>query len=141
MIDWGSAEFEPSFWLGEILYWESITKNPKDLSRAAYPGPGTMTEFLKKVIVNKLGMLGINPEMWVSEKFSEKERKRRERTRKKVTQISIEDDANDDAANDDDGGALEQEEAANRNNRNETFAAEHNFEEFDDSPNISHKWP
>ena len=86
-VKWGYAEFEPSFWLGELWDWQSITKHPKDLSRASYTGPGNITEFLKKVVINKLGMLGINPEMWINEKFTDKEKKRRERTRKKSLQI------------------------------------------------------
>ena len=44
-----------------------------------------MTDFLKKVVANKLAMLGINPDMWVSDKFTEEEKQRRGRTRKKST--------------------------------------------------------
>ena len=137
-IKWGHAEFEPSFWLGEVWDWQSITKHPKDLSRASYTGPGNMTEFLKKVVMNKLGMLGINPDMWISEKFTDEEKKRRERSRKKVTANPIEDDINSDGGNDVDADVVDQEEASNQNVMNETFAAEHNLEDFDESPNISH---
>ena len=81
-------------------------------------------------------MLGINPDMWISEKFTDEEKKRRERSRKKVTANPIEDDINSDGGNDVD--VVDQEEASNQNVMNETFAAEHNLEDFDESPNISH---
>ena len=89
-VKWGDPDFEPSFWLGEIWDWEEVVKHPKDLKRSAYSGPGIMTDFLKKVVKNRLSMLGINPDMWVSKSFGEEERKRRERSRKKSTPSAIE---------------------------------------------------
>ena len=89
-VKWGDPDFEPSFWLGEIWAWEEVIKHPKDLKRSAYTGPGIMTDFLKKVVKNRLNMLGINPDMWVSESFGEEERKRRERSRKKSVPSAIE---------------------------------------------------
>ena len=84
-VKYGYPEFEPSFWLGDLWEWESVVKHPKDLTKASYTGPGNMTDFLKKVVANKLAMLGINPDMWVSDKFTEEEKQRRGRTRKKST--------------------------------------------------------
>ena len=49
-----------------------------------------MTSFLKKVVVNKLDMLGINPDEWIPKHFTETEKKRRERTRKNSTPNIVE---------------------------------------------------
>ena len=49
-----------------------------------------MTEYLKMVVVKKLDMLGINPEMWISKQFTEADKKKRERTRKKSTPSIVE---------------------------------------------------
>ena len=42
-----------------------------------------MTQFLKKVVKNRLDMLGINHNNWVDESFSEEERTKREKSKKK----------------------------------------------------------
>ena len=89
-VKFGHRDFEPSFWLGNIWPWSSVYKHPKDLRKEDYEGPGTLTEYLKDVVRNRLDMLGINPEMWVTEKFGEKERKKRERNRKKNEPIPVE---------------------------------------------------
>ena len=74
---------------GEFWDWEEVVKHPKDLRRSAYSGPGIMTDYLKKVVRNRLSMLGINPDMWVSKSFGEEERKRRERSRKSLLHLLL----------------------------------------------------
>ena len=89
-VKFGNVDFEPSFWLGEVWGWHNVKKHPKDLTKADYGGPGNMTEYLKKVVINKLGMLGINHMEWVSKQFGEDDRKRRERNRKKSNPLEVE---------------------------------------------------
>ena len=89
-VKFGNNDFEPSFWLGDIQGWANVDKHPKDLTKASYTGPGNMTEYLKMVVVKKLDMLGINPEMWISKQFTEADKKKRERTRKKSTPSIVE---------------------------------------------------
>ena len=88
-VKFGKPEFEPSFWLGDIWAWEDVTEHWKNLTRSHFPGTGTMTEFLKKVVKNRLGMFGINHKMWVDEAFGKDARKRRERNRKKSVPSDI----------------------------------------------------
>ena len=66
-VKFGNADFEPVFWLGDrALGWHNVKKHPKDMTKGDYTGPGNMTEYLKKVVINKLDMLGINPMEWVN---------------------------------------------------------------------------
>ena len=65
-MKFGNVDFEPSFWLGDIWEWHNVKKHPKDLTKGDYKGPENMTECLKKVVINKLDMLGINPMEWVN---------------------------------------------------------------------------
>ena len=82
-VKFGHPDFEPTFWLGELWAWQEVIKHPNNLPRFAYTGPGNMTQFLKKVVKNRLDMLGINHNNWVYESFSEEERTKREKSKKK----------------------------------------------------------
>ena len=135
-VKYGYPEFEPSFWLGDLWEWESVVKHPKDLTKASYTGPGNMTDFLKKVVANKLAMLGINPDMWVSDKFTEEEKQRRERTRKKSTPSILEAAIVDGAGDTDESTGMDDEEADANDAMNETFAAEENLYSLG-TPNVS----
>ena len=73
-VKFGHPEFAPSFWLEDVWGWDCVNKHPKDLTRASYTGPGNMTSYLKKVLVNKLDKLGINPAEWISKHFTETEK-------------------------------------------------------------------
>ena len=95
-----------------------------------------MTEFLKKVIRNKLDMLGINPEEWTSKHFSEADKKKRERTRKKSTPSIVE--GNEEEQNNDNGNAEDVGGEENQNDSilNDTFSEEANLE-AGEAPNTS----
>ena len=49
-----------------------------------------MTEYLKKVVMKRLDLLGINVSEWVSQEFTMEEKKIRERNRKKSTPSVVE---------------------------------------------------
>ena len=86
-VKWGDPDFEPSFWLMEMWAWQEVTKHPNNMLRSDYTGPGNnITEFTKKVVKNRLEMLGLNHENWVMESFTEEDRKKRERSKKKSEQ-------------------------------------------------------
>ena len=89
-VKFGNPDFEPSFWLPEIWGWENVIQHPRDLSKSSFDGPGNMTEFLKKVVIKKLDLLGINASEWVSQEFTMEKKKRRERNRKKSTPSEVE---------------------------------------------------
>ena len=125
-VKFGNQDFEPSFWLGEVWEWTDVKKHPKDLIKSDYKGPGNMTEYLKKVVINKLELLGINPTMWVKAQFGENERKRRERNRKKSTPMEVETALE----NGNGGGVVEENE--NPDLMHETFIQEADLEEETD---------
>ena len=89
-VKWGDPNFEPSFWLGEMWAWQEVTKHSNNMLRTDYTGPGNITEFTKKVVKNRLEMLGLNHENWVMESFTEEDRQKRERTKKKSKPSEIE---------------------------------------------------
>ena len=89
-VKFGNPEHEPAFWLGDIWEWVNVEKNPKNLNKASYTGPRNMTKFLKKFVKNNLALLGINPDQWVSSQFTDEEKFKRERTRKKSTPSCVE---------------------------------------------------
>ena len=76
--------------MSEIWGWQNVRSHPKDFKKSLYSGPGNITEYLKRVVVNKLEMLGINPDQWVSNLFTKEEKRKRERTRKRSTPNIIE---------------------------------------------------
>ena len=89
-VKWGDPDFEPSFWLREMWAWQEVTKHPNNRLRSDYTGPGNITEFTKKVVKNRLEMLGLNHENRVMESFTEEDRKKRERSKKKSKPSEIE---------------------------------------------------
>ena len=89
-VKWGDSSFEPSFWLSELWPWHEVKKHYKELPKFSYTGPGIMTDFLKKVVKNRLDMLGINHENWVSSAFTGEQRNHRERHKKKAVPSAIE---------------------------------------------------
>jgi hypothetical protein len=89
-VKFGNPDFEPSFWLPEIWGWENVNKHPRSLSKSSFDGLGNMTEYLKKVVMKRLDLLGINVSEWVSQEFTMEEKKRRERNRKKSTPSVVE---------------------------------------------------
>ena len=124
-VKFGHTDFEPSFWLGEIWAWSNVYIHPNNLPKAAYTGPGNMTEYLKKVVKNRLEQLGMNHIEWVKDTFTEIDRKKRERTRNKSTPSEVErpgleDDVQDEGNDSLNEGDIEDEE----NVLNATFAQE-----------------
>ena len=77
VVRYGDPDFAPSFWPNHIWAWQEVNKNPKNLKASDYSGPGTITEFLKKVIKARLEQLNIDPADYVSNKFDDKKREDR----------------------------------------------------------------
>jgi hypothetical protein len=127
-VKYGNPEFEPSFWLGDVWGWDNVNKHPRNLTKASYSGPGNMTEFLKTVVRNKLDQLGINHEEWISKHFSEAEKKKRERTRKKSTPSIVEEAEEQQNTGNDNAEDVGGEENQNEDILNDTFTAEANLE-------------
>ena len=91
-VKWGDSSFEPSFWLGDVWPWHQVRKHYKDLPKSSYTGPGIMTDFLKRVVENRLSMLGIDHENWVSAAFTDEQRLHRQKhqIKKKAVPSTIE---------------------------------------------------
>ena len=82
-VCYGHPDFLSSFWPSDIWSWDNLNKNPKNLKASDYTGPGTFTGFLKEVVRRRLNQLKIDPEDYVSEKFTEKQRVNRQKKRGK----------------------------------------------------------
>ena len=122
-VKWGHPDFEPSFWLGEIWPWQQVIKHPRDLAKSCYTGPGLMVNFLKKVIENCLVLSGITHQDHVDEYFTDKERKRRQRKRKKSIPQSDETEGESSAEN---------VEGRREDNPNETIQDQTNYSDLSD---------
>ena len=77
----GHPDFQASFWPEDIWPWHQVKKSFQNLRKNEFPGPGNLTEFLKKVIRNFFEEENIDAENHVSELFTDQERKRRQKKR------------------------------------------------------------
>ena len=77
----GHPDFQAPFWPEDIWPWHQVNKPFQNMRRKDFPGAGNLTEFLKKVVKNYFDQENIDPENHVTELFTDRQRKRRQKIR------------------------------------------------------------
>ena len=64
-VKYGVPDLQPSFWSNEDWEWGQMTKHFSNIASSSYTGPGTLLEFVTKLIVRCLTQFGKDPETHV----------------------------------------------------------------------------
>ena len=77
----GHPDFQAPFWPEDIWPWHQVKKPFQHMGKKEFPGQGNLTEFLKKVVKNYFDQEKIVVENHVTELFTDRQRKRRQKIR------------------------------------------------------------
>ena len=134
-IHFGHPDFKADFW-PDTWPWENVKKSFANLKKGDFTGPGNITEFLKTVLKNIFESYHIDPIDYVSNEFTDRRRKNRERHRgiHRVAPIEVLDNAAYNYNDDQDG--LQQDENDIETEGNESGGNGHETSFQDGNENV-----